>query len=122
MSSNDNVTLQALQSFTEWQLRDILALRTSHPVLTADKAERLGALANQAKETANTIGQYSENIRLIQQWMKTFYRLYGSTSRRLQDLFICLQRAANHRDPMRIPQTLELCEVRIRYNKIGQSM
>jgi hypothetical protein len=90
--------------------------------LTADKAERLGALANQAKETANTIGQYSENIRMIQQWMKTFYRLYGSTSRRLQDLFICLQRAANHRDPMRIPQTLELCEVRIRYNKIGQSV
>ena len=103
---------QALHSFTMWQLKEIAAIGTSHPNLAADRSEQLGLLNQRTKAMANAIQQRSEKLRQFQQWMQSFQRLYTSTSRRLQEVFISLQKAANYRDPMWLLQAVQLCDVR----------
>ena len=107
-------SLQALQSFTEWQFKDIMALGSTYPVLEADQAEHLGSLASQTKYIINIMANYSENLRLIQQWMLSFQRLYAAASKRLQETLICLQRVATSRDPMCFQQALQQCEVSLK--------
>lgn len=106
---------QALYHFTEWQLKEIAALGASSPHLAADRAEQLGVLAQRTKELTHIIGQRAEKLRQTQQWMVSFQRLYGATSRRLQEVFICLQKASNYRDPMWLEQAALLCEVSARH-------
>jgi hypothetical protein len=95
-----------------WQLKEIAAIGTSQPNLAADRSEQLGLLNQRTKAMANAIQQRSEKLRQIQQWMQSFQRLYASTSRRLQEVFISLQKAANYRDPMWLLQAVQLCDVR----------
>ena len=94
-----------------WQLKEIAAIGSSHPHLAADRSEQLGLLSQKTKAMANDIQQRSEKLRQIQQWMLSFQKLYGTTSRRLQEVFISLQKAANYRDPMWLLQAVQLCDV-----------
>lgn len=102
---------QALYNFTEWQLKEISALGNSNSHLPADQAEHLGLLAKRTKEMANDIHQRLEKLRQVHQWMMSFQRLHTATSRRLQEVFICLQKASIYRDPLWLAQAGQLCEV-----------
>lgn len=100
-----------MYNFTEWQLREIAALGNSNSLLAADRAEHLGQLAKRTKEMTNDIHQRLEKLRQVYQWMVSFQRLHGATSRRLQEVFIRLQKASIYKDPLWLAQAAQLCEV-----------
>jgi len=104
-----------LQNFAEWQLKEICNLDSTNTIISAERAEHLGVLANQTKEMINLVAQHVENVQLVQEWMASFHRLHNSTSKRLQDTFIYLLKAANYKDPLWLSQAMQLCEV---YNHV----
>ncbi len=102
-----------MQGFAEWQLKDVAGLRMSHPVLATEKAEHLGQLANKIKESTHTIRCYAENVRVAEQWMLAFQGIHANVSKRLEDIFIGLQKVNGHRDPMCLAQAHQYCQVSI---------
>lgn len=70
-------------------------------------------MARRTQEMALVIRERAEGLRHVQHWMLAFERLYGATSRRLQEALVGLQRASNYRDPLRLAQAVQLCDVSV---------